>query len=147
MNGQSLVRDERVVDQPGEVDGPDRHAAHVRIAQDVVQVVRRVDAADDRLQEGEPLGIARAVLGRIFQDEKGHVIGVQLLAGREGTMGAAADLLDDVAQVLPDDHLADPFVGEPELFQEIFVEKVAEGAVADVVHQGGDAEQFLDIVL
>ena len=58
--------------------------------------------------------------------------------------GAAPQAAQGVGQLLADDALAEQLVGEVEVHQEVVVEEVAEGAVADVVQQAGHAQQLLD---
>src|SRR5437879_8771903 len=73
-------------------------------------------------------------------------VGVQLFAGGERPGRASPDPADDRPEVLPDYDLSKPFVGEPERFQEIVVEEMAERAVPDVVDERGDAQQLFDVV-
>ena len=146
VDGEAFRRDHCVVDEPAQVHRPDGHAAHVGVAQHVVQVVACVAAGDDRLQKVEPPRHPRDVLGFVLQNEMGDLVGVQLLAGRELSGRASPDLPDDRSQMLADDDLAEPFVSEPERFQEIVVEEMAERAVPDVVDERGDAQQLFDVV-
>ena len=46
MNGQPLRGDQRVMNQSGNIHRPDRDAAHVGVAQDVIEVVRREQPSD-----------------------------------------------------------------------------------------------------
>ena len=144
VQGQPLLGEEGVVDDPVDVDGAHRHAAHVGVAEHVIHVVRRVDAREDRLQEGEPPGVAGLGAGEGFPHQVADPVGIDGLAGGEGTGRAPPEPPDGVAQLFPDDALADHLVGQVEVHQEVVVEEVPEGAVAHVVEEARHAEQLLD---
>ncbi len=44
VNREAFVGDQSVVNQSSKIDGADRHAAHIGIAQDIIQVITRVAA-------------------------------------------------------------------------------------------------------
>src|SRR6476659_493344 len=71
---------------------------------------------------------------------------VQAFPFGKGPARAASDLLNDGAEVISNDHLSEFLVRQVKRFQEIIVEEVAERAMADVVQQGRDAQEFLHIV-
>ena len=85
VNGEALVGDDGVVDQSGQIDGPYGYAAHIRIPQDVVEVVRGVGTGDDRLEHVQPAGQAGIVFPLLFQNHVSDLIGMQLFASGEGT--------------------------------------------------------------
>ena len=74
------------------------------------------------------------------------LIRVEFFAFGEWAGGAAPDLADDWTQMVADDDLPELFVTGMESMQIVVVEKMAEGAVADVVHERRDTEKFFDIV-
>ncbi len=54
MNRKPFVGDDGVVNQSGQIDRTNCDAAHVGIAQHIIQVVGRIAARDYRLQHIEP---------------------------------------------------------------------------------------------
>ena len=146
MNGKSLVRDDRVVNESGQIDRADRDAAHIGIAQDIVQVVGGIAAGDDRLEHVEPSRNAGVVFALFLEDHMRDLIGVELFTFGKGAGRTAADLADDRTEMVSDDDLAEFFVTGMKRVQVVVVEEMAKGAMADVVHERRDAEKFFDIV-
>ena len=58
VNRQPLRRKEAVVQQAEQVEGLDVVPRHVRIAEDEIHVVDRIDAAEQRPQLDEPVGVS-----------------------------------------------------------------------------------------
>ena len=146
MNRKSFVRDDRVVNESGEIDRADCHAAHIGIAQDIVEIVCGIAARNDRLEHVEPSGNAGIVFAFLLENHMRDLIGVEFFPFGEWAGGAAPDLADDWTQMVADDDLPELFVTGMEGMQIVVVEKMAEGAVADVVHERRDTEKFFDIV-
>ena len=69
VEGEAARRDERVAAQAVGVHGDGPHAGHVGVAADVVQVVDREDAAEERLQEAHPARHRRVGEGRLADEE------------------------------------------------------------------------------
>jgi hypothetical protein len=143
MDGKALVGDDGVVDQPGEIDRSDGDAAHIGVAQDIVQIVGRVAARNDRLENIDPARDAGVVLAFLFQHHMGDVIRIQFFAPVEGARRAAADFFDEWSQMLAHDDLSQLLVGEAEAVQIVVIEEMAERAVPDVMHECRNPQEFL----
>ena len=146
MNRESLVCNDRVVNESGEIDRADRHAAHIGIAQDIVEVVCGIAAGDDRLEHVEPSRNAGVVFALFLENHMRDLIRVELLTFGEGAGWAAPDLADDRTEMVSDDDLPEFFMAGMEGVQVVVVEEMAERAMADVVRERRDAEKFFDIV-
>ena len=146
MYRKSLVRDDRVVNESGEIDRADRHAAHIGVAQNIVEVVRGIAAGDNRLEHVEPSRNAGVVFAFFLENHMRDLVGVEFLAFGEWAGRAAPDLADDRTQMVANDNLSKFFVTGTEGMQVVVVEEMTERAMADVVHECRDAEKFFDIV-
>ncbi len=146
MNRKSLVRDDRVVNESGEIDRADRHAAHIGVAQDIVEVICGIAAGNNRLEHVEPSRNTGVVFALFLENHMRDLIGVEFFAFGEGAGRAAPDLADDRTEMISDDDLSEFLVTGMEGVQVVVVEEMAKGAVADVVHERRDAEKFFDIV-
>src|SRR5512141_1438700 len=110
MECKSLVRDDRVVNESGEINRADCHAAHIGIAQDIVEVVRGIAAGNNRLEHVEPSRNAGVVFALFLENHMCNLIGVELLAFGEDAGRAAPDFSDDRAKMVADDDLSKFFV-------------------------------------
>src|SRR5688572_6137213 len=146
MNRKSLLRDDRVVNESGEIDRADRDAAHIGVAQDIVEVIRGIAAGNHRLEHIEPSGDAGVVFAFFLEYDMRDLIGVQLLAFGEGAGWTAPDLPDDRTKMVPNDDLSEFLVTGIEGVQVIVVEEMAERAMPDIVHECRNAEKFFHIV-
>src|SRR5215510_11328049 len=98
MNRKSLVRDDRVVNESGEIDWADSHAAHIGIAQDIVEVICGIAAGDNRLEHVEPSGNTGVILALFLENHVGDLIGVEFLTFGKGAGRASPDLADNRAE-------------------------------------------------
>jgi hypothetical protein len=78
-------------------------------------------------------------------DEKGDLLGVDRFSSLEGPMGAATDPLQNGRDFLSNDMLTDLLMVGFEMGEVLFIEKVAERPMANIMEQTREAEQFLDI--
>ena len=155
--------DERVAAQPFDVDGAGGDPGQVGVPPDVVQVVDREHA---RQQRGQPAHPARhrRIGQRRLGDEERDPVRIDRLALREGV--ALADVSRGPAQaaqerpeLLDDDPDAQVLVGEPlgarparigrrlEVGEDVVVEEVGERSVAHVVEEAGHAQGLGDQAL
>ncbi len=146
MNGESLLRHDGVMNQPCEIDRSHRDAAHIGVPQDVVQVVPGIASGDDWLKHIQPAREPGVVLAFFFEDQMGDLVRVQLFTFGEGAGRTPADLFNQRGEMVSDDNLSQSFMGQAESMEKIVVEEVAEGPVSDVVHQGRDAQELLNII-
>jgi len=146
MYRKSLVCDDRVVNEPGEINRADGHAAHIRVAQDIVEVICGIAPGNDRLEHVEPSRNAGVIFALFLENHMCDLVGVEFFAFREGTGRTAPDFADDRAEMVSDDDLPEFFVTGAEGVQVVVVEEVAEGAVPDIVREGRHAEKFFDII-
>src|SRR5262249_41448164 len=146
MDRKSLVRDDRVVNEPGKINRADRHAAHIGISQDIVEVIRGIAARDHRLEHVEPSRDTGVVFALFLEYHMRDLVGVEFLAFREGAGRAAPDLPDNRTKMISDDDLSEFLVAGMERVQIIVVEEMAKGAVSNVVYERCDAEEFFNIV-
>ncbi len=144
IEGEALLAEEGVVHDPLDVDRPHRDPAHVGVAQHVVHVVGGVDAGEQRLQVREPARVLGGGHGVALAHQVADPLRVDALPVLEGPARAAPQAADEVAQLLPNDPLADFLVGEVEVGEEVVVEEVAEGPVAHVVEQPRHPHQLLE---
>ena len=72
----------------------------------------------------------------------GDLVGVEFLAFGEGAGRAAPDLADNRTEMVADDDLPEFFVTGMKGMQIVVIEEMAEGAMADVVRERRDAEEF-----
>ena len=84
MNGKSFLRHDRVMNQPRQIDRADRHAAHIGIPQDIVQIIAGVTSGDHRLKHVQPTREAGIVLAFLLEDQMGNLVGIQFFPFREG---------------------------------------------------------------
>ena len=160
VQGQPALADERVAHEPLDVDRAGRDAREVGVAADVVEVVDREHARQERLEPAQPAGHRRIGQGRL-RDEERHPARVDRLAGREAVAlgdapGRAAQPGDRGPELALDDELAQVLVGEPlavrparvgrgrEVAQHVVVEEVGERPMAHVVEQPGDPQRLDD---
>ena len=141
---QAALRKERIVDDPIDVDRPHRDTAHVGVAQHVVHVVGREHAREERLEMRQPLRVRLERLGVGLPHQVADPLRIDGLAALEGAARAPPEAPEDLRQLLADDPLADQLVGQLVIDQEVVVEEVAEGAVADVVDQSRRPQELLD---
>ena len=78
-------------------------------------------------------------------DQQNDLFRIEPFVGFQPAVRIAAHPREQVAQFAADDVAAQRFMGQAEIGQKMFVEKMAERPVADVVQQAGHAEQRLDI--
>src|SRR5579885_3085878 len=133
VNREALVGDQRVVNQPSQVDWAYGHAAHVGVAEDVIQVVPGVAAGNDGLQHVEPEWQPGVVLALVFENQMGDLNRIEFLTFSEWSRRAAPDFANDGSEMIADDDLPELLMGEVIGRQKIIIEKMAEGAVPDVV--------------
>ncbi len=146
MDRKSLVRDDRVMNESGEIDRADRHTAHIGVSQDIVEVICGIAAGNNRLEHVEPSRDMGVVFPLFLENHMRDLVGVEFLAFGEGTGRAAPDLPDDRTEMISDDDLSEFLVTGMEGVQVVVVEEMAKGAVSDIVHERCDAEKFFDIV-
>ena len=141
VDGQPLGREDGVVQQAVQIEGPGAVARHVGVAEHEVHVVDRIQAAEKAPQEAQPPRdlLVVALLGP--DDERGDLLGIERFAGLQAAMGIAADPREQAGQVAADDLAAQGFVGQTVIGQVVLIEEVAERSVADVVQQGGQPHQ------
>ena len=99
--GQAALRDERVAAQPLDVDGADRDAGQVRVAPDVVEVVHREHARQQRLEPAHPARHRRIGERRLRDEERdpgridrlavGECVALRDRAGRPSQAARSAD--------------------------------------------------------
>ena len=76
--------------------------------------------------------------------KKGDVLRFQRFPRFESAIGASTDSSDELGQFLRHDELSEVFVGDAaDRLQILVIEEVTERPVADVVHETGDAQEFL----
>ena len=143
VEGEPLGRDEAVVEDALEI-GVDGDAAHVRVPEDVVEVVGGVDAREDGLEDGEPPGVAGRGLRVALAHEVADPARVERFPVREGRARAAPEPPDHVPERFPDDALPHQLVAQVVVGEEVVVEEVAEGPVTHVVQEAGHAQELLD---
>src|ERR1051325_209715 len=144
MEGQTFWGKKCVMDQTLAIDRADGNAAHIRIPRNVVEIVEGKNSARKRLQKTNPLWFLRILLTAGFLDRKCNVFRSQLLSRCKRPAGAPPELTDDVPQISLNDRLTQILVGQTEVDQEIVVEEVAEGTMAEIVQQAGDPHVLFD---
>ena len=142
---EAVLREEGVEAQPRDVDDVEGKAGHEGVALDIIEVVHGIDAGEELPEELEPPGHRFVALVRHL-DQEGHRRRVERLARGKGSRGAPPDPGDHPPQLPDDDQPAQILMGEPVLVQEMVVEEVAVGAVADVVEETRHPEQLLHAV-
>src|SRR5207253_11338928 len=109
----------------------------------VVEIVVGEDAAGPRLEAPSPVGFAR-IFPAILLDGKGNVLGTEFFPGGERPAGATPQLSNDFAEMLLNNRLSEIFVGEIVTVEKVVVEKMAEGAMSDIVEQSGNTHVLLN---
>ena len=69
---------------------------------------------------------------------------INLLIFVELPGGASSYLFDRISQFLDHNFLTDIFMGNPEIYQEVIIKKMAAGTVPDIMKEGGYPKYFLD---
>ena len=145
MDGQALWSEEAVVQQPRQVERAGVVTGHVRVAQHEIHVVDGVDPAEERPQLAQPVGSPLELLSNPrTPDQPGHLPRIQFLQRLQLPVGIPPHSTNQLAQLLLDDLCTQVLVSEFEVGQEMVVEEVPEGTVADIVQQRRQPHQALD---
>ena len=83
------------MNQSCQINRADRHAAHIRVPQDIVQIVSSVTSRDHGLEHVQPSREAGIVLAFFLEDQMSDLVGIQFFPFREGAGRASADFLDE----------------------------------------------------
>src|SRR5206468_9548854 len=111
-----------------------------------VEIVGGITPGNNRLEHVEPPRDARIVFPFFLQNEVGNLVRIQFLASDKGAGRAASNLANDRSEMVANDDLAELFMAGLERMQIVVVKEVTEGAVADIVHEGGHTEELFDII-
>ena len=145
VNRQAVRAEEAVVQQSLEIERPGVVARHIGVAEHEIHVVDGVDAAEQAAQQNEPARHRRRGGSGRAGDQQHDLFRIESLVGLQPAVRIAAHAREQIAQFVPDDVAAQRFVGQAEIGQKVFVEKMAERSVPHVVQQAGHAEQRFDI--
>lgn len=145
VNGQPSVAEETVVQQAMQIERLGTVARHEGVSQDKVHVVYGIDAAEQAAEHRQPLGMPFGIGRARAGNDKGHLPGVELFARFKLAVGAAPHAAQQIAEFIDNDLRAEDFVREIELAQVVFVEEMAERAMADIVQERSHAYQAFDI--
>ncbi len=161
VEGQAPLRDEGVAAQPLGVHRPRGDAGEVGVPAHVVEVVDREDARQEGLQPADPAWHRRILEGRLGDEER-HPAWVDRLAlgervaggdpvarspSQAGDQGRQLPLDDELGEILVGERLPvgpAPVRGRREGGQDVIVEEMGEGAVADVVEQPRNPQRLHD---
>src|SRR5262249_25544669 len=109
VQSQTVLGDEGVVDDPLDVYRPDRDSADVGVAEDVVHVVGRVGANEERPENLQPGRGCESWEG-LGRDQEGNPAWVDGLAGSEIRLRRSTQLCYQRGQLAEDEMAADHLV-------------------------------------
>jgi hypothetical protein len=78
-------------------------------------------------------------------DEKGHLLRVKDFRPLIGTMRTLANSLDERGDFLADDMLTDFLMIDGKARKILFIKKMAEGPVTNIMEESSQAKEFLDV--
>src|SRR5262249_49284403 len=126
---------------PLDVYRPDRDSADVGVAGDVVHVVGRVGANEQRPQNLQPGRGCESWEG-LGRDQEGNPAWVDGLAGSEIRLRRSTQLCYQRGQLAEDEMAADHLVVDAPADEVVLVEEVAKGAVPDVVKKARQTKRL-----
>jgi hypothetical protein len=130
---ESLPTKGGIVKEPPPVDGTDGDTRHIRVSQNIIDIVEGEDPSKELLEEMKP---SRMLFHPFFQrslDEKGNVFWTKDLSLFKVTQRTSPDPLKDGGQSLPDDMLPNLFMVGLESGEVLFVKEMAEGTMPHIV--------------
>jgi hypothetical protein len=133
------------MEEPPPIHGTDGNTGHIGIAQDIIDIIEGKNAPEKLLEQEEPLRMFSILFPQGPLDEERHVLWIDGFSFLQGTVGAPLDPFQDGRNFFPDDVLADLLVVRFESRKILFVEKMAEGSVADIMEKASEPEEFFDI--
>jgi hypothetical protein len=139
-----VIRD--VMEEPSPVDGADRDTGHVSVAEDIIDIVHGENPPEELLEKREP---PRVLLGFFLLrslDQKGDLLRSDRLSSPEGSMRASTDFFQEGGDFVSDDLLPDLLVIGLETGEILFIEKVAERPMTNIMEQTSQTEQFFNAV-
>ena len=111
MNREPLLAKKSVAQEPLQIVNPGAVTRHVRIAEDKIHVVDRVQAAEQAPQHYEPAGFVGCVIIGGARDEPGNLFGIDRFAIVQFAVRAGADVPQQGAEFKANDVRTERFVG------------------------------------
>lgn len=145
VEDQSFLVEGGVMEEAPPIHGTDGNTGHIGIAQDIIDIIEGKNAPEKLLEQEEPLRMFPIFFPQRPFDEERHVLWIDGFPFLQGTVGAPPNPLQDGRNFFPDDVLADLLVVRIESRKVLFVEKMAEGSVADIMEEASEPEEFFDI--
>jgi hypothetical protein len=133
------------MEEPPPIHGTDGNTGHIGITQDVIDIIEGKNAPEELLKQKEPLRMFSIFFPQWPFDQERHVLWINGFSFFQGTMGAPLNPLQDGRNFFPDDMLAYLLMVRFESRKILFVEKMAERSVADIMEEASETEEFFNI--
>ena len=147
MQSKAVFGKKSVVAQARHVDHIQGKACHVCIPLNVVEIVHRINAGEKLPEPDKPAGLLPIfIIPAGHLDEISDLPRIHLLAPGKCSGRAPGNPSNHRTQLPDDDPPANIFMGQPPAAQVMFIKKMPERAMADIVEQSRQAQQFFHII-